>query len=92
MTTKAAAATRTNVKTSTRYNDTMQVGDWTVSFDYEKEDGVLGRTLSAQATKEGKSAFISKNQGNLSVNFTNGTDFDAALVEAVTNEFNEIAS
>lgn len=84
-----STSARTNVKTSTKYIDTMSVNDWLVNLEYETIDGVLGERISASATKDGASMYISSANGNVTVNFNNGAyEFDVA--NAVVEEINNI--
>lgn len=80
---------RKNVKTSTRYNDTMTVNDWLITFEYETVDGVLGDRIAASATKDGASMYISSANGNVSVNFNNGA-YEIDVANSVVDEINNI--
>lgn len=80
---------RTNVKTSTRYTDTMTVNDWLITFEYETVDSVLGDRIAASATKDGASMYISSANGNVSVNFNNGA-YELDVANSVVDEINNI--
>lgn len=84
-----ANTARINTKTCTKYYDKMSVNDWNLNFEYEVENGTLLPDISANGSKASTSVFIKKSNNQIQTIFSNG-DYDAAVVQAVTTEFEAI--
>lgn len=86
-----ANTARKTTKTVTKHYDTMLSNDFNLNFEYEVENGILAPKITVNGFKDNTSVFIQKTNNQLQTIFSNG-DYDAAVVQAVTTEFEAIAA
>ena len=85
-------ATRINVSTMTETVDTLEVGNWKLTFNYKNETGKPISQLNVNGNNDSNGSFsYNKQETQTFVQFIN-SNYDADLVKAINDEVTAIVS